>query len=131
MANQQPDLAALQREQAKHQAALSGVSQQISAIEDAERREREAREQKARELAILRSKQERCRVLISRLDGQIAEAQNTVPRQAENACSDPSVSLRGLKEMLLELAALELMLEAFRNCEASLQARIDAADREP
>ncbi len=125
------NLVDLQREREKHQAALSGVSEKIAAIEDQQRREREAREAKERELASLRRKHESCqRRWIPALEQKIAELERAGQVQAETLCDGGYEAMARFEDMLQEVVITERKLAAFKDYEVSVEAKIAALARQ-
>ncbi len=125
MANQ-TDLPALQRERDKFQAALSGVSEKIAAIEDAERREREERERKEREFASLQHKHRACQKWIPWFEGKAAEAKQKAMSQVNAVCEGREEIVLRLNETVLDISICEMGLAMFKELEVSLRANIEA-----
>lgn len=121
----QTDLTDLQREREKHSAALSGVQEKIAAIEEKVRLEREEIDRRERERASLQKKLEGCRLWIRYVEGQIAEYSNRVTGQVEIVCAGTGEALLPLKSSLQELAAWQLELEALKEFEGSIPAKIE------
>jgi chromosome segregation ATPase len=116
----------LHRELEKHQTALSGISEKIAAIDKEEKRKREEKEAKARDLASLQSQLKACQGWIIFVQKKITEIKETAARHVRAACSgDRNVYLM-LGGALQELAIRELELAAFKAYEVSVQVKIEA-----
>lgn len=118
------DLGDLRRQMDKHQAALSGVSEKIAAIEEQARLEREEAERKQRELASLEKKLAACRANISWFSKKISDCQAVAEAQIEMACDGQQEAAFNLKLTLAEIAGWELAVAAFKKYEASLPEKI-------
>lgn len=125
MANE-VDLAALQHEREKHQAALSNTSEKIAVIEEAERRDREAKERKQRELAALEARLGVCSGWVRRTEKDIVEFKETVAREVGAMCEGHGEVIFNLRATLHDLATEELVLAALKEYEAEVRAKIEA-----
>jgi chromosome segregation ATPase len=113
--------ATLQRELAKHQAAVADVSGKLSVIEAEEKRKREDQERKQRELAILARKREGFKRWISGTEREIAELKARAACEIDSACEDQAPGLFRLKDTLRELAIAVSVLEALKEYEPAIQ----------
>ncbi len=121
----QPDLAELQRQRDKHQAALSGVSEKIAAIEEEVRLKREERERKERELAKLQKRLAACQSVISWTEKHIAELNETVRGQAGLMLDGNSEGFFTVKSGFQEIAGWERELALFKEFEISIPKEIE------
>ena len=129
MANQ-ANLAELQCEAEKHRTAFVNTQEKIAAIEEGERRKREEKEAKDRELASLQRKRERATGWICRVETDIGEAKKEAAREVDMVCEGHGVALSHLRDTLLRLKGAELELAAFKEYEISLRAKIEAHQRQ-
>jgi len=127
MANE--DLAALQREALKHQAALACASEKIRVIEGEQKRQREERERKQRELVSLQRKQEACKGWIAQQEKEISELRELAARQVEVVCEGSGEVWMHWKNTLQNLAAAELELAALKAFADSIPGKIEVLQK--
>ena len=120
----QVDLAELQRERDKRQAALDAVTAQVAAIEAEETRKREEKEQRAREIAKLQKNLKVCHETIGWIERRLIELKEIAHGQAGTVLQGTSEGYFTLKATLQESAEWERELLIFKEYEVSIPKEI-------
>jgi len=119
------DLAELQREKAKREAALSETQSRIAAIEAEETRKREAEERRQSELARLQKRLKACHDAISWTENRLAELKTMAQGQVGALLDGAQEAFFGLKATLQEEAEWRRELELLKEVEVSLPQEIE------
>ena len=126
----QVDLEALKSEQAKREAALREVSDQVSRIEAAELVKREEQERREREFADLKAKLDQCRQWIGFTERKIDELRELAEGLADVSCAGrgDGETFSRLRETSQELLVWERVFEILRERRATYESRLQAME---
>jgi chromosome segregation ATPase len=124
MSGETVDLPELQRQKAKHEAALAEAQAKIDAIEAEARARREEEERKRAELASLEKKLATCGNIILWYRRKIDDLKAVGQAQINLACEGAQEMGVNVRSTLAEIHEWETALHAFAEFESSLPARI-------
>jgi len=116
----------LQRERAKHEAALRVSEQKIAAIEKARLEREEAERKRCEEVASLPKKVAACGEMIAWIERKIVDLKAVAQAQAWMAVEGHMEATLNMKGTLAEIQEWGLEIAIFKELETSLPGKIEA-----